>query len=237
MSQVAASTGLFASSIPNKELGRPQEVRRPHPGTNWWEGTFANEQVRGLVRQLFLSEDEKHSQHILFSAIDRETDAGCVCRLVGEALAQENVGDVAVFGRSPQLCPAHGVSSETRRDDHSRETAPLRQASSHVAENLWVLRHNLGDRLSITTKLHSAICDLRREFEYSIIEGPVADSHEALTMAQMVDGVVLVLSARHTRRATALTAKRALESAHARILGTVLIDRVFPIPENIYRRL
>jgi hypothetical protein len=31
--------------------------------------------------------------------------------------------------------------------------------------------------------------------------------------------------------------KETLEGAQVRILGTVLSDRVFPIPEEIYRRL
>jgi Mrp family chromosome partitioning ATPase len=56
-------------------------------------------------------------------------------------------------------------------------------------------------------------------------------------MAQLADGIVLVLSAQHTRRITARKVKEQLEAAQARFLGTVLSDRVFPIPERIYRRL
>lgn len=236
MSQTAASTGLFASSIPRAnaqselhESARPRRIS--------WPETFANEQVRGLVRQLFLSEAEKRSRHILFSSTDRETDVACVCRMAGEALALENVGNVAVLGSHPYLYPAGNVASEIIRDDRRRETTPLRQASFHTADNLWVIPNTLREHFSITSRLHSAIAGLRREFEYSIIAGPVADSHEALMMAQMADGVVLVLSAHYTRRATARKIKHVLESVNARILGTVLIDRVFPIPENIYRRL
>jgi Mrp family chromosome partitioning ATPase len=56
-------------------------------------------------------------------------------------------------------------------------------------------------------------------------------------MAQFADGIILVLSARHTRRVTACKIKETLQAAQARLLGTVLSDRVFPIPEAIYRRL
>jgi hypothetical protein len=41
----------------------------------------------------------------------------------------------------------------------------------------------------------------------------------------------------HTRRRAALQTKRALEEAGVRLLGTVLADREFPIPQNLYRRL
>ena len=236
MSQTAASTGLFASSIPRANAqSELHESARPRRAS--WPETFTTEQVRGLVRQLFLSETERRSRQILFSSTDRETDIRCVCRLVGEALALENVGNVAVLGTHPHLYPAGSVASEMRRDDRRRETTPLQQAGFHIANNLWVIPNTLAERFSMTSRLHSAIADLRREFQYSIIEGPVADSHEALMMAQMADGVVLVLSAHHTRRAMARKLKHVLESVNARILGTVLMDRVFPIPENIYRRL
>jgi Mrp family chromosome partitioning ATPase len=56
-------------------------------------------------------------------------------------------------------------------------------------------------------------------------------------MAQFADGIILVLSAQRTRRIMARKIKGMLEAAQARILGTVLSDRVFPIPDGIYRRL
>src|SRR5258708_26835679 len=56
-------------------------------------------------------------------------------------------------------------------------------------------------------------------------------------MGQLADGVILVLSAQRTRRVTARNVKEGLERAEARILGTVLSDRDFPIPERIYRRV
>jgi Mrp family chromosome partitioning ATPase len=56
-------------------------------------------------------------------------------------------------------------------------------------------------------------------------------------MAQFADGIILVLSAHRTRRVVARRIKEVLEETKARVLGTVLTDRVFPIPEGIYRRL
>jgi len=72
--------------------------------------------------------------------------------------------------------------------------------------------------------------------EYSIVLANPADSN-AMLEGQFSDGLVLVLSALHTRRRAALKTKRALEQAGVRLLGTVLADREFPIPHNLYRRL
>jgi Mrp family chromosome partitioning ATPase len=58
-----------------------------------------------------------------------------------------------------------------------------------------------------------------------------------MAMSQFADGIILVLSARYTRRAVARKIKDSLEGKRGRILGIVLSDRVFPIPQAIYRRL
>ena len=80
------------------------------------------------------------------------------------------------------------------------------------------------------------MAELRREFEYSIVAAPASTlSSEAAEMARFADGIILVVSAQHTRRVTALKVKNAL--GHLRLLGTVLSDREFPIPTSVYRRL
>jgi Mrp family chromosome partitioning ATPase len=80
--------------------------------------------------------------------------------------------------------------------------------------------------------------ELRNEFEFVVIQGPAAGaSSEAALLGQLTDGIILVLDARSTRRAAARMAKETLDAAQCRILGTVLTQRMFPIPERIYRRL
>jgi len=79
---------------------------------------------------------------------------------------------------------------------------------------------------------------MRKEFEYSIVEGPSAgESDLATAMAQFTDGIVLVLSAHGTRRIMARKVKDTIDAAHVHLLGTILSNRIFPIPERIYRRL
>ena len=82
------------------------------------------------------------------------------------------------------------------------------------------------------------LVELRNEFEYSVIHGPAAGiSSEAALLGELADGIILVLGANSTRRATARKIKDTLEATRSRILGTVLSERTFPIPERIYRRL
>jgi Mrp family chromosome partitioning ATPase len=60
---------------------------------------------------------------------------------------------------------------------------------------------------------------------------------ETRLLGQIADGVILVLDERRTRRATAREAKAVLQAANARLLGVVINERQFPIPESIYRKL
>jgi Mrp family chromosome partitioning ATPase len=45
------------------------------------------------------------------------------------------------------------------------------------------------------------------------------------------------VEANHSRRDTVRHAKEQLEGAQVRLLGAVLDQRTFPIPEKLYRRL
>jgi hypothetical protein len=84
--------------------------------------------------------------------------------------------------------------------------------------------------------LNGYLAKLRREFEYSIVEGPPAgESSEAAALGRSADGIILVLEAHRTRRAVARKIKATLDAADVRVLGMVLTGRRFPIPEVIYR--
>jgi hypothetical protein len=226
---------LFASTTGREQVG-PQESSVPPPG-GWNPDSFGREQIRGLVRQVFFSNVERPVRQVIFSAVDQETDVKSICRLVGEALAREAAGSIAVVGEYPQAVQDDGTSQAEMGDPPARDgSTPLRQTAIRTRGNLWLVPA-AGKRGAISL-LHSYLGEMRREFEYSLLEGPPAgESHEASAMAQFADGIILVLSARHTRRIAARKVKEMLEATQVRILGTILSDRIFPIPEAIYRRL
>jgi hypothetical protein len=226
--------GLFPAPeiTPREDAGaEPSRFR----GGTWSPESFAHQQILGLVRQIFLSNSASPVRQVVFSAVEAETDVRGICRQVGEALAAETPGKIGVMGGFPRLVSDLGTEESA---DDSRQP-PLRRIATRVRGNLWLVPGSPGDEENRTAaSLHSYLGELRREFEYSIVEAaPAGDSNDTTAMAQFADGIVLVLSAERTRKATARKVKQALEAAPARLLGTVLIDRVFPIPERIYRRL
>jgi hypothetical protein len=229
---------LFAQAT-GREQVRPEPKSVVEAG-GWTPEKFGREQIQGLVRQVFLSNVGRPVRQVVFSALEPETDVKHICRQVGEALAVETMGRIAVVGEYPQIL-RDGETSKPEMNEHSAkdESAQVRRGAIRVRGNLWLMpaQETDGDR-GASAWLHSYFDEMRRDFEYSIVEGPPAgESNEAMAMAQLADGIILVLSARHTRRIAARKTKEMLEAAQVRILGTVLSDRVFPIPHGIYRRL
>jgi Mrp family chromosome partitioning ATPase len=80
--------------------------------------------------------------------------------------------------------------------------------------------------------------ELRNHFRYVVIHSePLRLETSSILLSRWADGVVLVLEANSTRRDTARRAKENLAAAGVSVLGVVLNNRTFPIPEAIYRRL
>jgi Mrp family chromosome partitioning ATPase len=65
----------------------------------------------------------------------------------------------------------------------------------------------------------------------------MSDANDAVLLGCGTEGVVLVLKANASRRESARTAIHELQSAKARVLGAVLNQRTFPIPETIYNKI
>lgn len=233
-------SGLFETPQVARVCERDQtrtETKSVERERRWNPENFAREQIRGLVRLVFFSNTERPPiRQVVFSGVEQETDVHTICRRVGEALALETTASIAVVGAHPQM-----VRNFQEAPDHAagNGNVPLRQIATRVQANVWLVPPGASrGNTTPTASLHSLLFDLRREFDYSIVESPPAgDSNSAAEMAQLADGIILVLSAHRTRHATARKIKETLDAAQARILGAVLSDRVFPIPEKLYRRL
>jgi hypothetical protein len=194
------------------------------PATREWNSQkFARDQIRGLVRHVFMQSVPQPVRQVTFSAVGPEIEIDDVCRLVGEALTKEREGDVAMVRVEP------GVPQRCEES--------LKAIAIPLESKLWLLDgQRYSGNLAAVGDVYSYLGAVRAEFQYSLVLGAPADSNAIVEAARFTDGLVLVLSALHTRRAAALHAKHALEGAGIRLLGTVLADREFPIPQSLYRR-
>jgi hypothetical protein len=194
---------------------------------------YADEQIRGLVRQTFLMGKPKPLRQIVFAGADERTPVSDLCMQIATALAEEVQTDVCLVGCEEMNLfhtPAH---SEFHR-------LGLLRSWRQISPNLWLIPAsdiwNSGP--GTANRFHEKFEELNREFAFSVIEGPRVQKHpSASALARCCDGVVLALEAGATRKAAAQKAKESLEAAGANLLGTILCNRSFPIPDAIYRRV
>ena len=236
MNQWAASaefhrSGWFTRERVQKEITDLQIVE---PSQRWSPQKFAEEQIRGLVRQVFFSASES-IRHVAFTASEPEIDVRGLCRMVGNALASEDAGSIAVAGND--LRPGGPWDSGSTELSDTTDPELMRLGASKLRANLWFVPWVTPDG-SAVGELRSLMSAVRHEFDYSILQAPCVGASEVATaIAQLADGVVVLLSERRTRRASARHVIESMEAARVRVLGTVLCDRMFPIPEKIYRHL
>jgi Mrp family chromosome partitioning ATPase len=80
--------------------------------------------------------------------------------------------------------------------------------------------------------------ELRKEFDYIVMNAPPLNVYaDGMVLGRLMDGVVVVLEANASRREAALRVTNSLRTTNIPILGAVLNNRTFPIPEAVYKRL
>jgi Mrp family chromosome partitioning ATPase len=84
----------------------------------------------------------------------------------------------------------------------------------------------------------SVLKALRWNFDYVVIDCPSLDvASDISLLAPIIDGLVVVVQAGHTRRAQIQRAREAVERTGGNFLGFVLNQRRYSIPNWLYQRL
>jgi len=222
------SAGVFGMVGRARPAVKEREIHEKvvNHASEWNEKAFAQQQIRNLVRQVFSCMGQA-VRHVVFSGVELDADVSGVCWSVGKVLASERSEDVVVVGSDPGEEAEGGANWATQ----------LRTRAKQVNRNLWHLSiPQIREKSEMNVEeLRNLMAQVRREFGYSVVDDSVSGWMGRGSLAESADGMVLVLSAMRTRRASAR--KLLDELAHVRLLGTVLQDREFPIPEGIYHRL
>jgi protein-tyrosine kinase len=219
-----------------------EEYRQPGLAV-WDPDSFAEEQIRGLVRQVFLPGWPKPAHQVVFSPVDSDTDISAICMQVGLALSAQVLGTTCLVETNLN---SPGLEDVVQRNGHdliaNQKSSAFRHPCSQLSNQLWLLpsRVFLGENENGLSGawLRDQLAELRQTFDYTVLYGPPAGAgSEAALLARLCDGMVLVVEANSTRRLAAQKVKEKLHAANARLLGVVLSERTFPIPETIYRKL
>ncbi len=190
------------------------------------------EQIHALVQQLFFRPESRPVRHVGLATIEPSTATATLCLEVARALAAEDRYDVGLIDAYPDSVPL-----QTQLQIPSPNPAV---ATWPIAPRLWMVPRqswlpDAGGR-RLTDRNLSRLRELTTEFDFSILCcAPV--SWLTASIVQTCDGLVLVLTANKTRRLVAAQIKDHLSKAQVPLLGTVLAERRFPVPQGLYRNL
>ena len=217
----------------------------PNPATPAWDPKrFGDEQILGLVRRLFLPGWPRSARQVVFSAAEDRLDVSTLCIRTAETLAAEGDERVCLVETDFEQGQLEQRYGRTGNDGDLRfeATGAVRASSRQIRKGVWLTgaRAFLGERENLHNLplLRSRLGQMRREFDYAVIHAPSVCNSERLTLlAHVADGLVLSVEALRTRRVNAMRIRDRLLAANVRLLGVVLQERTFPIPERLYRKL
>ena len=243
-----------------QKLGREQELLQPatvadgrpapmaSPPAASADGTVAAgmEQIVALVQNVFLASGAAAPRTVVFSSPEPETGCTWVCKHAAEVLASRVAGSVCLVDgnlHAPAMHQQFSVDNPRGLAEALIEADPIRTfARLLAAPNLWLISSGADAEaargLLGSDRMRLRITELRKEFDYVLIDtAAMSISHDATGIGSLADGVVLVLKANSSRRETARQAVDNLQAGKAKVLGAVLNQRTYPIPESIYKRL
>lgn len=204
------------------------------------------EEIHSFVQQVFLATGVAVPHSLAFTSTDPGTGCTWVTAHTAEVLAGKIAGSVCVVDanlREPSLHQELGIENGPGLVEALQSANPVRDYLRPTPlRNLFALTAGrtgeATQALATSDRMRLRIHELRSEFDFVLIDtAAVSVASDAVSVGSIADGVVLVLKANASRKETARQAIQGLQAGNAKVLGAVLNQRQFPIPEALYKRL
>jgi len=204
------------------------------------------EEIHSFVQQVFLVSGGNVPRSVVFASTEPGTGCTWVSAHTAEVLAGRIAGAVCVVDanlRDPGLHEQFGIENNLGLAEALQAPDPIRGLVRATSQpNLFVITAgkavDASQGLLASDRMRMRIHELRAEFDFVLIDAPaMSQGSDAIGVGSLADGVVLVLKANASRKQTARQAVQSLQEGNAKVLGAVLNQRQFPIPQSIYKRL
>jgi protein-tyrosine kinase len=201
------------------------------------------EQVK-LVQRVFPINARSAPQMVLFSSLESETAACSIAARTAEILAARAEGPVCVVDanfKSPLVHRYFKVPNCKGFSESLCGPGPVQDYALHLSNSdLWVMPTGCAvAQLGVPETLKcvsSRMMELRTLFKHIVVNCPLLLERLPALQSFAADGMVLIVEANATRRETVREVMEELQIAGTRMLGVVLNNRTFPIPDAIYHK-
>lgn len=234
----SARPGPFATSARSR---RTYEMR-PVPDVR----VLSREELIKLAQAVFLQPGEKSPKVVVFTGAESAAGCSSICVGAAQALAACVDEPVCLVDSNLRYASLHlclGIENTKGLSEALAESAPIQEYVRKVpGDELWLLTSGVVSSPQVWTmnssRLAARLNELRQQFRFILMDSPPVNVYsDAISLGQLADGVVLIVSANSTRKEAGRKAKESLEMAGSRLLGAVLNNRTYPIPQPIYDRL
>jgi Mrp family chromosome partitioning ATPase len=221
-----------------------ERIRSNHSGADL-EAITREEEIK-LVQRVFPGVALDSPKVALIAGLEGGIGCARTCARAAELLAARAEGPVCVVDANFQMPSLHeyfGAENLKGLAEATVESGPIQNFAQQIPEpDLWLIPTGKAAAQlrfpAMADGLRVRIEELRETFKYVVIHsGPLRMETSAALLSRWTDGVVLVVEANATRRDAARRVKEMLDAANVNLLGVVLNNRTFPIPDAIYRRL
>jgi Mrp family chromosome partitioning ATPase len=198
-----------------------------------------------LVQRIFPIGSQRVPQVVVFSGIGNGSSAPVISARSAEILAARGEGPVCIVDsnlESPYLHRYFRLDNHKGFSDAILDSGPVQDFACHLSDtNVWVIPAGQStismDVLGSSERLNARMTELRSLFKYVLIHSPIYLDRASGVPNFATDGLVLIVEANSTRRETVREVMNDLRMSGSRVLGVVLNNRTFPIPEAIYHKL
>jgi capsular exopolysaccharide synthesis family protein len=233
---------LITEDVPETVLDSPVVLQAPVLNL----GAKELEEVTKLVQRVFLLPGGQSPRSVVFMGTEPGNGCSWMCARTAEVLASQITGRVCLVDANVREAAQHemfGVSNRQGLSESLRYTEPIGHYVQRLSRpNLYLVSAGADGEgwqgLISSDRMRLRLAELRNEFDYVLIDtAAMSVCNDGVALGCAADGVVLVLKANSSRREWARKAVHELRQARAQVLGAVLNQRTFPIPESIYKKL
>jgi len=236
---VKENTRGWGREAAKKDLGLPRTLE---------SGKITRREELKLVQRIFPvapAGGQRVPQVVIFSGAEHGHAASDIGARSCEVLAARGDGPVCVVDAnlgSPFLHRYFGLDNAQGLSEALYDSRPVQEFVHNIKDaKLWLMPAG-GANVALSSpemseRLKERVRELRTFFKYVLIHSPVYSDRAAAPYSFGADGIVLVVEANSTRRETVREVMEELRIQGTPVLGVVLNNRTFPIPDAIYNKL
>lgn len=199
------------------------------------------QQIAGVVERVFLPISGQAPRMVAFAGVDADARSGWIAAAVADMLAQRTAARIAIVDMNfanPHLHECFGIRRTPGVTEALDSDTPFLQSAWQVRGNLWAIpAGGSASTVELTAGSAARISRLATTLDHVVVSLEPLAGWCGGGLPTLADGIVLVIASEATRRQVGHKVAERLHASGAAILGAVLTNRRYVIPEAIYKRL